>query len=113
MRKVNFYIVFAIVIVLAFSIYYFLETPSNEDLAKCLTKNGAVMYGTSWCGHCKTQKDLFGASFKYITYVDCELKEDICKQEGIVSYPTWKFKEDNVTKEGAQTLSSLSKLANC
>lgn len=36
---------------------------TTDDFAKCLTEKGAKMYGTSWCGHCKNQKALFGDSF--------------------------------------------------
>ena len=49
-----------------------------DDFAICLAENGAKMYGTDWCSHCKDQKLLFGKSFKYVDYTDCDLNKDAC-----------------------------------
>ena len=32
------------------------ESKEVEEFAKCLTENGAVMYGAFWCPHCSRTK---------------------------------------------------------
>lgn len=60
-----------------------------DNFAKCMTQNGAAMYGASWCSHCQEQKALFGSSFQYIKFVDCEESPDLCTAAGITGFPTW------------------------
>ncbi|MGV8087247.1 MAG: glutaredoxin family protein [Candidatus Woesearchaeota archaeon] len=69
------------------------------------------MYGTEWCSHCKAQKELFGKSFRYIDYVDCDLKEDVCTLANITGYPTWKI--NSRSYPGVQSFDVLSRLTNC
>lgn len=82
-----------------------------DDFAKCLTEKGATMYGTQWCSHCKNQKELFGKSFKYIDYVDCDYNKDECLRNGIRGYPTWKINDEKYP--GEQPLYKLSSLSGC
>lgn len=93
------------------------DATSTEKLAKCLTTAGAKMYGAYWCPHCADQKKLFGDSFKYISYVECDAKGEnpnpaACKKAGIEGYPTWIFSDGNKVT-GTQNLDNLSKLSNC
>lgn len=81
------------------------------NLAQCLTEKGAKMYGTSWCGHCSNQKAVFGESFKYIDYVDCEQRGDECSAAGIRGFPTWII--DKRAYPGRQSLERLAGLAGC
>lgn len=60
-----------------------------DDFAKCLTEKDAVMYGASWCSHCQQQKALFGPSFQYIKFVDCEQSPELCSLAGVTAFPTW------------------------
>ena len=53
------------------------------------------MYGAEWCSHCKNQKKLFGNSFQYVNYVDCDKNSKECKEAGISGYPTWKVNGQN------------------
>ncbi len=90
---------------------------STEKLAKCLTAAGAKMYGAYWCPHCADQKKLFGDSFKYVAYVECDAKgenpnPEACKKAGIEGYPTWIFSDGNKVT-GTQDLDNLSQLSNC
>ena len=87
------------------------DIESNEELAKCLTENGAKMYGTSWCGHCKDQKALFGDDFQYVDYVDCDENKEACQSAGIPGYPTWII--DGEQHVGGQTLEKLASLTGC
>jgi len=81
------------------------------SFAQCLTEKGAVMYGAYWCGHCKEQKEMFGDSFKYINYVECTEKKQICEDAGIGGYPTWII--DGKSHEGVQPLSKLAGISQC
>ena len=45
-----------------------------DNFARCLAEKKAVMYGLYWCEHCAEQKELFGASFQYVPYVECGIK---------------------------------------
>jgi hypothetical protein len=64
-------------------------TTDKDVFAKCLTEKGWTMYGAEWCAHCKDQKELFGASFQYIKYVECPDNVQLCIDKGINGYPTW------------------------
>lgn len=86
-------------------------TPEAENLAKCLTANGAVFYGTDWCPHCKEQKKLFGSAMEDIVFVDCDANRDTCVNAGIKGYPTWIIGDKILT--GTQQLYTLSKVSGC
>ncbi|HIH31478.1 TPA: hypothetical protein HA235_02115 [Candidatus Woesearchaeota archaeon] len=85
---------------------------ANYDaLAQCLTEKGATMYGTEWCSHCKAQKELFGKSFQYINYVDCDKARNDCIAAGVDGYPTWKI--NNRLYPGTQSLYTLALTSDC
>jgi glutaredoxin len=81
------------------------DFPANADkdnggydsFAKCLAQKEIKMYGADWCSHCKNQKEMFGSSFQYVNYIECAEgqygQKQICKDNGIKSYPTWEFPE--------------------
>ena len=64
-------------------------TTDKDAFAKCLTEKGLTFYGAEWCSHCKSQKELFGDSLKYIKYVECPDNIQICIDKGVQGYPTW------------------------
>lgn len=92
---------------------------SNEKkdaLAKCLAEKGAKMYGADWCPHCKNQKNEFGASFQYVSYVECDpagpnANPKACEAAGIQGYPTWII--NGLKYGGEQDLVTLSKISGC
>ena len=92
-------------------------TTSNYDsFAKCLTENKAVFYGAFWCPHCQSEKKMFGSSLKYVDYVECSTPDgksqtEVCRNEGISAYPTWKFNGKAV--EGGLDFSQLSQYSGC
>jgi len=98
---------------------FFVLNPSTsqyDNFAKCLTQNGATLYGAYWCPHCVNQKNLFGSSLKYINYVECDsqgenAKPELCKQNNIAGYPTWII--NGTHYEGEQSLQQLSSLIGC
>lgn len=109
----------AIIAIVIASAMLFLPKPySNEkiaDLAKCLSENGAKMYGTYWCENCKQQKAMFGDAFQLIKYVECQLAEDKpnpeCITVGIEKFPTWEI--DGEKHTGLKQLQELAQLSGC
>ena len=82
-----------------------------------MNEKGAIFYGAFWCSHCENQKELFGSSEKYLNYVECSLPDkrgqtQICIDENITSYPTWKF-EDKSIIEGPVNFDILIRKTGC
>ncbi len=75
------------------------------------------MYGLYWCPHCAEQKEMFGASFRYVPYVECAIKGSSemapeCKIAGTKLFPSWQF-GTNPPKEGVLSLSELADKTGC
>lgn len=88
-----------------------------DTFAQCLTDSGAVMYGAFWCSHCSEQKLLFGESFQHIKYVECsnpdrQTQTKACEDEGISSYPTWKFSDGSV-QTGVIQFADFEQITGC
>lgn len=86
-----------------------------DTFAQCLATKNMTMYGAEWCSHCKSQKALFGESFKFMLYVECadfSVSPNICLEKGIEGYPTW-IDENGVKYVGEQSLEKLSKITGC
>lgn len=92
--------------------------PSKLDgFAQCLTEKNAKFYGAFWCSHCQSQKKLFGSSVKYVNYIECSTPDGqgvlpICKENGIVGYPTWTFNDES-RLSGEISLEELSSKTQC
>ena len=80
--------------------------------AQCLASKGLTMYGAEWCPHCKREKALFGAAWKYVPYVECPENEKLCLAKGVNGYPTW-IAKDGTKYEGEQGLEGLSRISSC
>ena len=88
-----------------------------DSFAKCLAARDAKMYGLYWCPHCIEQKEKFGASFRYVPYVECAIKGSrelapACKIAGAKLFPSWQFGMDP-PKEGVLSLEALSDKTGC
>jgi len=88
-----------------------------DTFAQCLDQAGAKFYGAFWCPHCKEQKELFGDSEDLLPYVECaeggkNAQPELCAEEGIKGFPTWKFKDGTVVS-GSQSLEKLSEYTTC
>lgn len=109
MKNVSIFIVLSLFVLTACSTT---SGPGKADaLAQCLTEEGAVMYGTEWCPHCQAQKEMFGSSFQYINYVDCDKYRDACVNAGVRGFPTWSIKGGNYA--GTQSLYDLAQYSGC
>ena len=111
-------IIIFVVLLIGFNFKSNDETQGKYDFfAKCLSDNKVVMYGAYWCPHCTKQKEMFGSSWKYVTYAECSLpgatgQTEICKQAEIKGYPTWEFL-DNKKVEGELSFEKISQYSNC
>lgn len=87
-----------------------------DAFAKCLAAKQAKMYGLFWCPHCAEQKEMLGASFRYVPYVECAVDHtDItaeCKAAGAKLFPSWQFGAEP-PKEGVLSLEALSEKTGC
>tara|TARA_Y100000034_G_scaffold130066_1_gene187660 strand:+ start:120 stop:554 length:435 start_codon:yes stop_codon:yes gene_type:complete len=76
-----------------------------DNFAKCLTENGAVMYGATWCKYTQGQKAMFGNSIKFVDY------RDFTKNPEVKITPTWFFEGEKY--ENAQSLDKLAAITGC
>jgi hypothetical protein len=88
-----------------------------DSFAKCLAARQAKMYGLYWCPHCIEQKEKFGASFRYVPYVECTVKGSKelapeCRIAGAKLFPSWQFGTDP-PREGVLSLEALSDKTGC
>lgn len=87
-------------------------------LARCIAGSGAVFYGAHWCPVCRKQKESFDGYAYLLPYVECydgpkaDGTNARCKDEGIKSFPTWKFPDGRV-ETGARTPFSLAADTGC
>src|SRR3989338_9696221 len=87
-------VLIVVTIVYLFGMEKNIDQGEIDEFAKCLTEKGAVMYGTFWCPHCARTKKMFGSSFKYIKYVECDPRgnneqSEFCIEKKIDKYDTW------------------------
>ncbi len=93
------------------------SSESMDNFAKCLTEKGAIMYGTFWCPHCAKTKKLFGSSFSYINYIECDPRGDneqsiLCISKNIDKYDTWEF-SDGTRLISEPTLEQFTQKTGC
>ena len=69
------------------------------------------MYGTDRCPHCAEQKELFGESFKFVQYVNCDYESERCSEAGVTSIPAWLINGEKYV--GVQSLEKLADLSEC
>ena len=82
-----------------------------DKFAKCLSERGATVYVSTYCGHCKNQKEMFGDSLKYLNLVECTENQQLCQQKGITGVPTWII--NGLPYAGVQSFERLSELTGC
>jgi hypothetical protein len=117
MNKIVVVLVIAVFASLALSIGAFTGLfvaggPSRMDyFAQCLSDKGVVMYGFSSCDNCNSNRQLFGNSFKYVSYTDCAFNLLECRDAGVEGVPAWKV--NGILYTGIQTPERLSELTGC
>ncbi len=117
MRSKIFVFVAAFVCLLSFAGMAKAELYSNPEavkyLTKCLKEEGAVMYGTKTCGHCKQQMESFGTYFKNVEFVDCRATAEgqaACRRAKVGKFPQWNFTNGSkiVREANLDTIASQS-----
>lgn len=89
-----------------------------DSFARCLASKNAKMYGLYWCPHCADQKEMFGAAFRNVPYVECAIKDKpgelapACKAAGVKLFPSWQFAGEQ-PREGVLSLEALSDKTGC
>jgi len=91
-----------------------------RDLAsfgRCLEREGAVFYGTSWCPQCDAQRRVLGSAMRYVPYVECSIdggrrSTAECEDADIHAYPTWEF-GDGAREAGRKSLEALASRTGC
>ena len=112
------YVVILILFVGAFLAGRYYKDHKYDAFARCLASKNAKMYGLYWCPHCVEQKEMFGASFRNVNYVECAMKDKPgelapeCKAAGVKLFPSWQFGMDP-PKEGVLSLYALSDKTGC
>jgi glutaredoxin len=113
-----------VVIAIIVAIFFILRGGKNsvpqasiDQFAQCLTSSGATMYGAFWCPHCAATKKMFGSSFRYIKYVECdpngpEQQAELCIEKGIDRYDTWEF-ADGSRIISEPTFAQLAEKSGC
>jgi len=76
-----------------------------DDFAKCLTENGAIMYGSTSCQYTHAQKGMFGNSLRFID------SRAFTEDPNIKITPTWLI--DGKYYENVQTINRLSQITGC
>ena len=114
--------VWGVVIILLFAAVYYAgwyrKNHRYDAFAKCIASKQARMYGLYWCPHCADQKEMFGASFRYIPYQECAIQGsphqlvEACKAAGVKLFPSWQF-GNNPPKEGVLSLEELRDKTGC
>lgn len=120
-KKNNNLLVYACVLILFAAAYLaglYYRSHKYDSFAQCLAAKQAKMYGLYWCPHCADQKAMFGASFRYVPYVECAMKGSPkelapeCKVAGVTLFPSWQFGMDP-PHEGVLALQVLSQKTGC
>jgi hypothetical protein len=107
------YIIFVVIVVLfVIGLGVFTNKakgPSKyENFVKTLVADGTQFYGAFWCPHCQAQEKELGMSRQALEsaglYHECsnpdQSSTQICTDQQVESFPTWKFK-DGVTLTSA------------
>jgi hypothetical protein len=107
----------AVVLILSYAAFWYRNNHRYDEFAKCLTSKQAKMYGAYWCPHCADQKEEFGASFRYVNYVECAIKGSsamtpACKAAGVQHFPSWQFGQGPLV-EAVLPLQELSDKTGC
>lgn len=91
-------------------------SPLATGLAQHLQSIRGTMYGAHWCPHCQAQKEMFGAAFATVPYVECSPdggpgtpQAPACREREVRTYPTWIINGQKY--EGEKPLEELAKLS--
>jgi len=81
-----------------------------DELARELTAQGWVLYGTDQCPWCVRQREEFCDAFGNLTHINCMENKSACTDAGIQGIPCW-ASPDGVLHPGYHNLTTLSGMA--
>ena len=114
-RLLNILILCVVLVAAGYAVYVSFRPQDSgqyDGFARCLTGEGVVMYGTEWCPHCQDQKRLFGESFRYVAFVNCDLDAAACAAVNVTQFPTWVYPDRSRTT-GLLPLAVLADRTGC
>lgn len=117
-KKTLWYVGILILFAGAFFAGRYYKDHKYDSFARCLASKNAKMFGLYWCPHCADQKEMFGASFRNVPYVECAMKDKpgelapACKAAGVKLFPSWQFAGEQ-PREGVLSLGALSDKTGC
>lgn len=117
-KKALLYVVILVLFAGAFFAGRYYKDHKYDSFARCLASKNAKMYGLYWCPHCADQKEMFGAAFRNVPYVECAMKDKpgelapACKAAGVKLFPSWQFAGEQ-PREGVLSLEALSDKTGC
>jgi hypothetical protein len=117
-KKALWYVVIVILFAGAYFAGRYYRNHKYDSFARCLASKNAKMYGLYWCPHCADQKEMFGASFRHVNYVECAIKDKpgelapACKAANVKLFPSWQFAGEQ-PREGVLSLEALSDKTGC
>jgi len=88
---------------------YFSGEDETAKIARCLNKQGAEFYGTTFCADCEKQLAIFGTAAQEIRYKDCGENKELCPN--IREIPAWYINKQ--IHYGYKSLEELKQLSNC
>jgi len=112
---------YAVIVILFAGAFFggrYYKSHKYDSFAQCVSSKNAKMYGLYWCPHCADQKEMFGASFRNINYVECAVKDKpgelapACTAAGVKLFPSWQFGNE-APREGVLSLEALSDKTGC
>ena len=91
------------------------------EFAKCITKQGWVMYSSFTCPACRAQQKLFGEASAYLRIVECNphsphTQVEQCLEKGIRHTPTWVMIQKGAEVKrfkGYKELDDLASITGC
>lgn len=115
MHKTKTLFIYSVVAVALLITIIFIQTENIKSnpisFAQCLTDQGFILAGTDWCGHCESQKALFGNAVKYLDFRNCE-DSTFCDEQELKGFPAWVLPDGEIIY-GVQSLNELSELSEC
>jgi len=109
---VKYSLILIIVILSVFTVYSYSQKPGKyDDFAKCLTEQGAVVYGNDYCSYTMDELGFFRKSKEHLNYVKCIDNQELCDGKGVSITPTWEI--EGKMYEGVQGLNKLAEVTGC
>lgn len=90
------------------------DVEDGNDLARRLGDSGWVLFTTTRCSYCITQKDILG-SIDGLTVVECDVRgltDRICSAYNITTVPTWYNIDTEEFIDGLQSVEQLELMIN-